>query len=87
MSEDFARALEQVSEKPLNQVAAMSEQERTRLAARAEAELEHRGRQIDVPRLAPAEHPANRDEIVVSEDFDEADDAYYREHRQRGWLI
>ncbi len=65
----------------------MPEQERARLAAQAEAELERLGQQIDGPRPAPAEHPANRDEIFISEDSDEADDAYYQERRQRGWLI
>ncbi|WP_280273244.1 hypothetical protein [Nocardia wallacei] len=87
MSEDFARVLERVSDQPLNQVAAMSEQERTRLAAQAEAELERRGQQIDDSHPAPVEHTANRDEIFVYEDPDEADDAYYQERRQRGWLI
>lgn len=100
LSDAFAKLLDGVPKHAFEQAASMSEEERSRLAAQGEAELE-RLRNLDSEAASsvrsnpppPADvgltvqgtRKPNRDLIVTPDEPDD-DDLYFQERRSRGWL-
>lgn len=98
-SEAFNRVLDGTLPAAIEQFTAMSEEERRRLADQGDAEaLRFRSEPpADTPGptspmpapsgdvVVPGTRKPNRDRVVTP-DEDDADDEYFRERHQRGWL-
>ncbi|WP_405161911.1 hypothetical protein OG203_37245 [Nocardia sp. NBC_01499] len=104
----FSRTLDRVMPDALQRFAAMSDEERARLAERGRAELERYreqpGEPVHTPPLTSTDNQPNlqpsagsghviagtrkpnRDQVVAPDDPDD-DDLYFRERRQRGWMV
>lgn len=101
-SEAFNRVLDRTMPAAIAQFAAMTDDERQRLAEQGEADLqrlrsqpateEPRPQPVTAPPPAPAANtvvPGTRRpnrERVVTPDDEDDDDRYFRERNQRGWL-
>ncbi|MEU7141094.1 hypothetical protein ABZ942_16700 [Nocardia sp. NPDC046473] len=107
-TEAFSQTLDRVMPTALQRFAAMSDEERARLAEQGRAELERYRQQAVAPAPAPPsidgqptfqQEPSagsghviagtrkpDRDRVVAPDDPDE-DDLYFRERRQRGWMV
>ncbi|MFI6998754.1 hypothetical protein [Nocardia sp. NPDC050175] len=109
-TEAFSRTLDRVMPTALQRFAAMSDEDRARLAEQGRAELERYREQAaaaapappstsidDQPKFQQEPSPGSghvvagtrkpdRDRVVAPDDPDE-DDLYFRERRQRGWMV
>ncbi|MBB5916359.1 hypothetical protein BJY24_005271 [Nocardia transvalensis] len=99
-SESFAQVVDRIPRNIIDRDLSMPEEERERLAARGDAELERLRNppaeppatppppgpaKSTAPRVLPGTRAPNREQIFVPDEPDD-DDLYFQQRRQQGWL-